>query len=529
MVAARGETIGLQFAFRSSSAEMDLRLDAGTPTGPRGATLPAPRVRWIDCVEVKHATFTFADAVPDVERPSPGLFPDPLHERESSRLTPGRTLSAHLSCTVPADALPGIYTGSLRVMAADWSGEETYEMEILSSRISEATHLNLTNWQMEPSFQARYFGYDLGSPRFWRYVENIARDMVAHRSRVFMVHPYDLVRGVQQREGTIEWDFTLLDRYVEIFLRAGAALIEGEHVFVRISRDLSLVGMQTRRELRIRNEDGDSYHRPSPLHPERPVLGGEVAEKRLGSFLTALYRHLGEQGWLERYVQHVMDEPGTEYAEAYREARSFVRRHMPGVSTVDASHTMDLGLDLTDRYVPMLHTWDEGFRQRQRDGARDWWYTCCAPRDSGYPNRFLDYPLLDARILFWLSFAEGVDGFLHWGYNRYFDNLHAVPEPRDPYLHPGVGFTPPGDAHVVYPGPDDRVISSLRWEQTLEGQQDYEHLRRLEELDPTSRTEGGLLNQALRACCSSLTGYTRDLGVLLQWRERVLREIERRE
>lgn len=45
---------------------------------------------------------------------------------------------------------------------------------------------------------------------------------------------------------------------------------------------------------------------------------------------------------------------------------------------------------------------------------------------------------------------------------------------------------------VVYPGEADTIVSSLRWEQTLEGQQDYEHLRRLSELSDSGRGDAVL-------------------------------------
>lgn len=533
LLAAKGEILSLQIALRSPRPQAEIRVQVGDLIGPGGASVPSPLVRWVECVPVVDYTFTHGDVVPDVERPSPALFPDPLVQRELGYLYAGQTRSVYLTVTVPNGVPAGHYQGTVEVCSGTDQCDLPVVAEVVDYEISSRSHLHMTNWQMEPRFQARIFQYEVGSARFWAYVEAMARDMAAHRSNVFMAYYYDLVRGGRRRDETrrgrdlIEWDFRDFDRYVQTFLDAGAELIEGQHVFVRLSQDRTALGMQARGDLRIGFQGEDAYHRPVPENPARPVLGGELFDRRVGSLLDALYRHLCDKGWKDRFVLHVMDEPGADYAELYREARGWVRTRMPDIPTVDASQTMDLELDFRDRYVPLVHAWNDAFRERQRQGARDWWYVCWGPRSEGYPNRFIDYPLMDVRLLFWLSYKEGVSGFLHWGYNRYFNNLYHIPEPRDPYEDPGVGFTAPGDGHIVYPGEADSIVSSLRWEQTLEGQQDYEHLLRLSELSCEGRGGDGVLSAALEACCPSLTGCPRDPDSLLVHRERVVREIAR--
>jgi hypothetical protein len=528
LLAARGEVRGLQLALRAAAPRAEVRIHCAALRSADGAALAAPLVRWVDHVPVEHFTFTHADDIPDIERPAPERYPDPLTEREAGHLEPEQTRSIYLTFTVGTDLPAGTFAGRVRVTTPTDVCELPVAIEVADCRISPATHLQMTNWPMDPKSQARFFGYPVGCRRYWTYVEAMARDMVAHRSTVFLAPYYDLVRGELDRQGRITWDFADFDRYVETFLRCGADLIEGQHLLVRVSQDRSLLGLQTRGDLHIRFRGDDAYHRPYPQTPARPVLGGALFEERVGSLLQALHAHLIRKGWKDRFVLHVMDEPGNDYADLYRQARAFVHQHMPGVSTVDASQTMDLELDLRDRYVPLLHAWNDTFRQRQQQGARDWWYVCWGPRFGGYPNRFIDYPLIDSRLLLWLTYREGVSGFLHWGYNKYFHNLYYIPEPRDPFLEPDVGFTAPGDSMVVYPGEADSIVSSLRWEQTLEGQQDCEHLRRLAELSgegPTSGLTGAVLDE----CCPSLTTGTRDPQVLLSGRDRILREIVRLE
>jgi hypothetical protein len=117
-----------------------------------------------------------------------------------------------------------------------------------------------------------------------------------------------------------------------------------------------------------------------------------------------------------------------------------------------------------------------------------WSYVCLAPQGQ-YPNRFLDYPSIRNRIIFWLSWTLGLKGFLHWGY-AFWIRWQVVPVnvPVSPWLD-ATGASiycadrtplPAGDPHIVYPG-RNRVCSSIRWEVIRKGMEDFEYLYLLEQ------------------------------------------------
>lgn len=85
------------------------------------------------------------------------------------------------------------------------------------------------------------------------------------------------------------------------------------------------------------------------------------------------------------------------------------------------------------------------------------------------PNKTVDVPLIESRILHWLNYRFGLKGYLHWGFNSWTD---------DPYNAPGQHR---GDGWRVYPKKDG-LINSLRWEQMRNGIQDYEYLWMLEKI-----------------------------------------------
>ena len=64
------------------------------------------------------------------------------------------------------------------------------------------------------------------------------------------------------------------------------------------------------------------------------------------------------------------------------------------------------------------------------------------------------------RVLGAQMYKAGLTGFLHWGYNFYFNRFSIGPV--NPYLNiEGDLFTPAGDCLMVYPGTDGHPVHSL--------------------------------------------------------------------
>ena len=109
--------------------------------------------------------------------------------------------------------------------------------------------------------------------------------------------------------------------------------------------------------------------------------------------------------------------------------------------------------DSLDVMVPKLshlNLWYHHFRDMHRDGRELWFYTCCHPVGR-YPNRFLDQPLVKTRVLHWIGYLYGLDGYLHWGLNYFAPGV-------DPYSEEGISKDLPlGDRAIMYPGKDGPV------------------------------------------------------------------------
>jgi hypothetical protein len=112
--------------------------------------------------------------------------------------------------------------------------------------------------------------------------------------------------------------------------------------------------------------------------------------------------------------------------------------------------------------------------------AERWVYYCCGQFDE-VSNRFLAYPSFRNRIMGVQMYKFGIDGFLQWGYNFYYNcgSRRLI----NPYLtQSGDGWVQSGDPFSVYPAPAGEPLASLRLAVFHEAIQDREALKLCEAL-----------------------------------------------
>ncbi|MBM3213151.1 DUF4091 domain-containing protein [Candidatus Poribacteria bacterium] len=189
-------------------------------------------------------------------------------------------------------------------------------------------------------------------------------------------------------------------------------------------------------------------------------------DKGLALMLASLDKHLQEKGWQDKAMVHISDEPTIYKVESYCEIADFIHKHAPHLKIIEAIETTGFGKCL-DVWVPKLShlaNWYDEYEAQRKLGTEMWFYTCCHPY-GGFMNRFIDFPLIETRLLFWLNWKYRLHGYLHWGLNRW---------TKDPFKDVGDDL-PPGDRYIIYPGTYG-PINSIRWEASREGLQDFERL-----------------------------------------------------
>jgi len=219
--AARNEFEPAQFAARSDKPLAGLTIET-TPLRQAvgGAVIPAENLAWnfVGFIPLRKNT---RDAAKLWVRRAPCEVPDPLLDDRKLDLPANTTQPVWLTLRVPRDAKPGLYRGEVRVLAGKESAALPVELTVWSFSLPDERHLLITNW-FNVSRIARAHGVELWSDTFWRVLARYADAMATHRQNVALV-PWRLIQVTRRRDGSLAFDYSRFDRYVEVFERAGVA------------------------------------------------------------------------------------------------------------------------------------------------------------------------------------------------------------------------------------------------------------------------------------------------------------------
>lgn len=351
-----------------------------------------------------------------------------------------------------------------------------------------------TNW-FSLGLMAQRHGLKPWSAAHWNMIGKYARMMAEARQNMFWLMATDIFE--------IKKDLPVLNvgrlgRIVKIFTDAGMYYIEGPHFASRPNDQ-----WQARRFV---------------LNVEKGI---EATSARGIEWVGRIGRQLQGQieanGWADRWVQHIADEPIDENADDYRILAGAVRRYMPGVRIIEATLCKAVA-GAVDIWVPQ--NWHverdrEFLAQQQALGDEVWFYTCCFPGGQ-YLNRLLDGELIRPALLHWGNALYDLPGFLHWGLNHY--RSFQDPFRQSVVDHGGGNSLPAGDTHVVYPG-SDGPWSSVRLQAEREGAEDYELLRMLKASSP--RRAKTILGKVIR----SFSDYTTNLVEFRRARKELLQAL----
>jgi hypothetical protein len=493
VLSARNGHASLQVALRSESPQqVSVQI---TPPRLENAVLSVSTYR-VGTVTVRsHPTDT---PLNEVLRSEVGPYPDPLFplEKEIS-LQASRTETLWISVFTPADMQPGIYHGIVALSSGKQKLTLPFHVEVFAATVPKEQKLWVTNWLwLEHELLEKHYSQLKTDPaRYWKILENIGRTMAQYKQNVMFI-PVRTLAKAQLVDGAVRYDFALFDRWIEVFDQTGIArMIEGGHLCSR---------------------RGGGYDSPYVI-PTDLIDSGHIVRKELPAddpraaqnlrvFLRQLRSHLKQKGWLDRYIQHVHDEPHGAEMPVYRRVVHLVSEELPGVPTLDAiSLQEDIPAEEeTTIWVPKLGTFDDqlnAIAAHQARGGQSWYYICLDPRGK-YLNRFIDFPSLKVRLLPWVDYRYGLTGYLHWGGNFWADRPFENVQPDW-----GNGFfLPAGDDAIVYPDPEhDGVFVSLRLEIMREGIEDYELL-----MESARQTPEGT-HALVRKVMPGFTDYVRDV------------------
>ncbi|OGF51037.1 MAG: hypothetical protein A2231_04220 [Candidatus Firestonebacteria bacterium RIFOXYA2_FULL_40_8] len=551
MCGAKGEYCSFQVGIHTDIRLLDVEVTAAPlKKGKDKIGEKCFDVKWVGLVPVASDLFNPAGA----ERPNytPGWYPDPLLEKAPWKDSePSRSASVFVVIRIPQNARPGTYKGNLSVCVQKKSKIKIpVTLRVWPFSIPKKSDFSVTNW-FHPDCVSKWHRCAPWSARYWRLLEEYAKDMAEHRINVITTpvlmgnfhnsDPMTLVDIVRKKDNTYRFDISRLDRWVKLFDKYGFKYFEMWHF--------------------LSQADG-KYAPPFGLYDEKkkkniwysklPSTSKEYVNL-MTAFLPELSKWLSARDLTGRFLMHVFDEPKPDFWAHYAKMSLMFRTLAPGIKHLDAISKSDIitgfkaDIDIPVPLTTHLEDDDGYYKKRATQGVKPvWWYTCCGPTGR-YANRFLSMPLINGRMLFWQSYVFNVSGYLHWGYNFWHRTnqqesgvpgitLYADHTLVNPYREQPDQWAA-GDACIVYPHPrwweDHGPMGSLRYEALRAGLQDYEMLSLLDKLllnlsaKPGSKKaraikDGKLLLETVRGSfAGSLTKFSRNNRQMLDLKQKI--------
>ncbi|NQT94678.1 MAG: DUF4091 domain-containing protein [Lentisphaerae bacterium] len=498
---ARGGTIAVHVLMNG------LEEGAGVKLRLRDASGTSVRAKWFCLVDVPVeentglSSFTSsADKKnnPHVIRRAPFRTYDCMRPVTSHVVAESPTMAFRLHIPVPTSSRPGRRSYSVEIRC----GGETWTLQI-KARVHKAVippvgpdSWGYTIW-CSYEYMASRHGLTAWSEPHWRMIRKYADLMVRARQNTFWV-PHPTI--IRREGGRLVLDRERLRRIVQIGTRAGLHYIEGPILAGRTAGEW----------------EATTYS----VQHDGPLAASIEGHRDLANIATQLMEEIEINGWQDRWIQHVADEPTDKQASEYRITAGIIRKYMPGIPLMDALGTTALvgSLDIWCPLTLHYHNDRKQYDDLRQFGDRIWVYTCLAP-GGPFLNRLLDQELLRPLLFGWAGVLFDLHGYLHWGLNHY-------REDQDPFKSSVVGNgpeeqirkLPAGDTHIVYPG-SDGPWSSLRLEAQREGMEDCELLRQLKNRDPA------LANRIIRRAFRQFDSYTKDVKTLRRARRALLESL----
>lgn len=394
-------------------------------------------------------------------RTTPGLYPDllaPMQMNGSAACVPGQLHSVWIDID-PMGALPaGNY--NLTVVLSDGAVTERAQLavEVIAADLPEQA-LRVTEW-FHCDCLASYYGVPVFSERHWEIIENFVRTAVRNGINMLLTpvftppldthiggeRPTVQLTGVKRTADGWEFDFSRLDRWIDMCDRCGVKYFEISHLFTQWGalHAPKIVAETDEGEKKIFGWDTDAT--------------SDEYTAFIRAFLGAFLAHMRARGDDSRCYFHISDEPNAAHLEQYLKAKATVSDLLDGYPVMDAlsdyefykTGAVTTPIPANNHIEPFIEGGVEPL----------WTYYCCG-QGIGVSNRFLAMPGARTRYIGVQFYKYRVFGFLQWGYNFYYNQ--GSYDPVNPYVDStGNYFVPSGDAYSVYPAPDGTALESMR-------------------------------------------------------------------
>lgn len=378
-----------------------------------------------------------------------------------------------VSVRVPADAKPGVYTGTVTVSGTGMPAERLkLSVEVVDRTLPDAQkwHLNLDLWQ-NPYAVARYYGVRLWSKEHFDAMLPIMKMLADAGQRAItasiMYKPWNgqtedhydsMVTRIRKIDGSWRFDYEVFDRWVEF-----------------MTNEVGIDGLISCYTMIPWNLSFDYYDEATNRVQFVDAKPGDTAYAEYwGVFLKDFAAHLRQKGWFSRTAISMDERP----MEAMQAAIKVIKDADPEFKiTLAGNYHDEIQQDLYYLCIPYGQKFpDEVLRQRRSRGQISTYYTCCT---EAFPGTFSFSAPAEATWIGIHAVAGNYDGYLRWAVNSW---------TADPLRDSRFRTWAAGDTYSIYPGPR----SSIRFERLVEGLQDAEKIYQLRQTYQRQGNKGKL-------------------------------------
>ncbi len=440
MSLARNEHEAVQVVVESPWRDVTVdRVELSALRSSGGATIPAGALSW------RRVAFVETAFTPPYPVPRVGLYPDPLMPPGPFTVERLGRVPVWVSVRTAADTPAGVYRGTIRIVPKGLKPAAVpLTVTVWDFALPDETHLRTLTWLGTGVIRA-FYGLKWSAEDNRKHAETIHRYqdiLLAHR----LGPGGEVAAHVRKDRKTGRYDFSRVDASLERLLG------KGMNAFI----------MGTAPNLK---RAGKTEYTPAFI--------AEFTER-----LKAYGDHLREKGWIDRAYVYTYDEAPRSAWPEVRKISKAIRAVAPELRILQCLNqpegvkALAGAIDVFDVYVTQYHR--SGVAQLQRRGTEAWLAVCCYPMDR--PNLFIEYPLLDARIIPMFCWKYGARGFEYWSPNSWGPNWRKKP----PHQWPAAAWNPNtfgrynGDGYLLYPGPDGVPYPSIRLKALRDGFEDHE-------------------------------------------------------
>ena len=419
--------------------------------------------------EVKSVPVTMP-TIPGVEhdnylRTEPGLYPDlllPSTYEGNVYLVKNQLKSLWIEIDL-RDICDKISAGESELTLSYYYGEKlvsssTVTVEIIDALLPEQ-ELILTQWFYCDCI-ANYYHCEVWSERHWELIENFARVAKSNGINLLLTPVFtpaldtkvggerltNQLVGVNLEDGEYSFDFSLLDRWIEMCDRIGIKYFEIAHFFTQWGAQHAPKVMAT--------VDGEY----------KKIFGWETDATSeeyvtfLRTFITEFLAHMKARSDDKRCFFHISDEPTNDHIEFYQAAKNSIADLLADYTIMDALSSYEFYKQGIVKTPIPCNNHIAPFIDGKVPGL---WTYYCSSQWKDVSNRFIAMPSARNRSIGMQMYKYDIVGFLHWGYNFY--NTHQSYATLDPYGDScGNDWVPAGDTYSVYPGMGGQALESLR-------------------------------------------------------------------